>query len=427
MRSFRVLSKEEGSVCLSVSWLEVPERRKEGSTVERRIVPLVLSSFHLLTARQPQAGHFQGKMAKSGAKECWGYAAYDRSGLMKPFRFMRRPCRPEDICFQIKFCGICHTDLHQIKDDWKEIPASYPMVPGHEVVGIVCEVGGAVRNFKPGDRIGVGCISNSCGQCDHCRKSMEQYCERKMIWTYNDKDIYIDGSPTYGGYSTLMVIPERYALRIPEGLPLDAAAPLLCAGITVYSPMKHYDMERGGKSFGVIGLGGLGFMAAKFARALGMRITVVSTSPGKEQEARTSLHADNFVVSTDPRQMKAAEKTLDFIIDTVAAEHSMDQYLPLLKTNGKIILVGIPAKPLECSALSLHSARRCVGGSLIGGIRETQEMLDFCARHHIFCKIERIPISYVNEAMVRLAKSDVKYRFVIDVAASTPPEFRPIQ
>ncbi|CAM6096467.1 unnamed protein product [Calypogeia fissa] len=360
-----------------------------------------------------------------GVKEAWGYAAFNNSGQLKPYFFTRRATRPEDVCFKIKFCGICHTDLHQIKDDWKELPATYPMVPGHEVVGICCDIGCDVKNFKVGDRVGVGCIVNSCGSCDHCKRHLEQYCDKKFVWTYNDKDIYVDGQITYGGYSTIMVIPERYCLKIPEALPLDAAAPLLCAGVTVYSPMKHYEMEKGGKNFGVIGLGGLGFMAAKFAKAFGMRITVISTSPSKEQEARHSLRADHFIVSTCQKSMKAAQKSLDFIIDTVSAEHSMDQYLPLLKTNGKIVLVGIPAKPLQVSAFNLHAARRCVGGSLIGGVRETQEMLNFCGKHHIFCKIEKIPFDYLNEAMKRLAKSDVKYRFVIDVANSTPPEYRP--
>ncbi|KAL3685773.1 hypothetical protein R1sor_003795 [Riccia sorocarpa] len=358
----------------------------------------------------------------TGVKKVLGYAAKDSSGRLEPFVFSRRPTGPDDVVIRVLYCGVCHSDLHQIRDEWSsECPTKYPIVPGHEITGVVAAVGDNVTRFKIGGKVGVGCLVNSCGKCGHCKQNLEQYCEKKAVWTYNDTDVYADDQPTYGGYSTLMVTPERFCIKIPDGLPMDAAAPLLCAGITVYSPMKHYKMEQGGRHFGVVGLGGLGYMAAKFARAMGMQVTVISTNPDKENEARACLRADDFVLSTDPKQMKRAEKTLDFIINTVSAPHSFDTYLPLLKTNGKLVGVGIPQRPLHVSSLLLAAGRRSVAGSLIGGLKETQEMMDFCGQHHIFCLVERIPIDYINRAMERLATSDVKYRFVIDMKTIKHP------
>jgi D-arabinose 1-dehydrogenase-like Zn-dependent alcohol dehydrogenase len=256
---------------------------------------------------------------------------------------------------------------------------------------------------------------SSCKNCDACGKGLEQYCPT-CVYTYGSKDD--DGSVTQGGYSNVMVIREDFALKMPANLPMDAAAPLLCAGITVYSPMKHFGMADGGKNFGVVGLGGLGHMAAKIAKAFGMNVTVISTSPKKEKEARENLLADNFIVSKDPAQMKAAAQTLDFIIDTVSAPHNVEDYLNLLKVDGKLVIVGVPPHKMEIAPSTLIFARRTLGGSLIGGIAETQEMLDFCGKHDVVCSIEKIPITYVNEAMVRLVKSDVHYRFVIDIENS---------
>jgi D-arabinose 1-dehydrogenase-like Zn-dependent alcohol dehydrogenase len=340
----------------------------------------------------------------------YGWAARDASGHLSPFSFKRREPGPKDVVFDVKYCGICHSDLHQIKNEWGA--SDYPMVPGHEIIGIVTKVGSEVTKFKPGDRVGVGCLVDSCMDCDACHKGLENYCP-KMVWSYNSKGF--DGHPTQGGYSNVMVVKEHFALKVPENLPMDAAAPLLCAGITVFSPMKHFEMEKGGKNFGVIGLGGLGHMAAKIAKSFGMNVTVISTSPNKEKEARENLHADNFLVSKDPEAMKAAASTLDFIIDTVSAPHAEEDYLSLLKVDGKLVIVGVPPHKMSISPGSLINARRTLGGSLIGGLAETQECLDFCGKHNLTCAIEKIPISYVNEAMVRLFNSDVHYRFVIDI------------
>ncbi|KAH8943557.1 hypothetical protein BDL97_13G058200 [Sphagnum fallax] len=350
--------------------------------------------------------------------EVTAWAAKDTSGHLAPFTFSRRATGPGDVKFKVLFCGVCHSDLHQIHNDWGG--SQYPMVPGHEIVGEVTEVGSEVKAFKVGEIVGVGCMVNSCQTCDPCTRHLEQYCLKKVIWTYSDKDY--DGTPTQGGYSTIMVCKQEFVLKIPTNLPLDAAAPLLCAGITVYSPMKHFQMDVPGKHFGVVGLGGLGHMAVKFGKAFGMTVTVFSTSPAKEKEARAVLGADHFIVSKDPEQMKAAAGSIDYIIDTVSASHPLDPYLSTLKLDGKLVLVGIPEKPLSIHAFSLTAARRFVGGSGVGGIKETQEMLDFCGEHNITCIIEKIPISYINTAMERLGKTDVKYRFVIDIGNSLKSE-----
>lgn len=353
-------------------------------------------------------------MSKSPETEhpnkAFGWAARDSSGVLSPFSFSRRNTGEEDVAFKVLYCGICHSDLHSIKNEWGN--SKYPMVPGHEIVGEVTKVGSKVTKVKVGDKVGVGCMVGACHSCDSCNKNLENYCP-KMILTYNGT--YYDGTMTYGGYSDSMVANERYIVKVPENLPLDAAAPLLCAGITVYSPMKYYQLSEPGMHLGVVGLGGLGHVAVKFAKAFGAKVTVISTSPAKQKEATEHLGADSFLVSKDPEQMKAAMGTMDGIIDTVSATHPIVPLLGLLKTDGKLVMVGAPDKPLEVPAFPLLSGRKLIGGSGIGGMKETQEMIDFAAKHGITADIEVISMDYVNTAMERLAKADVRYRFVINV------------
>ncbi|BDA45155.1 probable mannitol dehydrogenase [Coccomyxa sp. Obi] len=342
-----------------------------------------------------------------------GYAAQDDSGKLAPYRFSRRAVGPYDVAIQIAFAGICHTDWHQITNDWGN--STFPMVPGHEIVGIVTEVGkNAESHFKLGDHAGVGCLVRACRDCELCHVGDDQYCPR-LVFTYNGKDWGENGVDTQGGYSNRIVLDHRYALKVPESLPMDAAAPLLCAGITVYSPMKYYGLDKPGMRLGVVGLGGLGHMAVKFGKGFGQEVTVISTSPKKEKEAREALGADHFVVSRDQAQMSAAVNTLDGIIDTVAAAHEISALLPLLKTNGKIILLGVPTEPHFFMAEPMLFKRLTIGGSLIGSIKETQEMLKFCGEKGIVCNVEKIGIDYVNTAMERLVKNDVHYRFSIDI------------
>ncbi|KAK9815314.1 hypothetical protein WJX72_001551 [[Myrmecia] bisecta] len=350
---------------------------------------------------------------EAGSGNALGWAARDESGHLAPYVFTRRSVGPADIRIQIAFCGICHSDLHQVKNEWKG--SKYPMVPGHEIVGIVTQVGNEVTGFKVGQRVGVGCMVNSCQNCEACRDHDEQYCAGCVL-TYNSKDQ--DGTTAQGGYSSHVVVNHKFVLHVPENLPLDAAAPLLCAGITTYSPLKHYGLDKAGMKLGVVGLGGLGHMAVKLAKAMGMEVTVISTSPNKEKEAREGLGADHFIVSKDDDAMTKAIKTLDGIIDTVSAQHPVTPLLALLKRNGKIVMVGAPPEPLEFNSFSLLAGRLTIGGSMIGGIKETQEMLDFCGKHNITCDIEKIDMDYVNTAMERLIKNDVHYRFVIDVQKS---------
>ncbi|KAL6959555.1 8-hydroxygeraniol dehydrogenase [Sarracenia purpurea var. burkii] len=354
-------------------------------------------------------------MGKSPEEEhpvkAFGWAARDTSGVLSPFKFSRRATSDEDVRFKVLYCGICHSDLHCVKNEWGI--SKYPILPGHEVVGTVTEVGSKVQKFKVGDKVGVGCMVGACHSCDSCEKSLENYCP-KMILTYNSP--YYDGTITYGGYSDHMVANERYIVRIPDNLPLDYAAPLLCAGITTYSPLRYFGLDKPGMSIGVVGLGGLGHVAVKFAKAFGTKVTVISTSIGKKKEAIEILGADSFLVSTDPAQMQAALGTLDGIIDTVSAVHALLPLIGLLKYHGKLVMVGAPEKPLELPVFPLLVGRKSVAGSSIGGMKETQEMIDFAAKHNIKPEIEVIPIDYLNTAMERLAKADVKYRFVIDVA-----------
>ncbi|XP_021713957.1 probable mannitol dehydrogenase [Chenopodium quinoa] len=356
-------------------------------------------------------------MAKSPEEEhpikAFGFAASDSSGFLSPFHFSRRENGPEDVSIQILFCGVCHSDLHSLKNDWGF--SRYPLVPGHEIVGIVTKLGENVKKFRVGQNVGVGVIVGSCEKCESCEQDLENYCPR-MIFTYGATDK--DGTRTYGGYSDKIVVNQRFVLNIPDNLPLDAASPLLCAGITVYSPMKYYGMAVSGKHLGVCGLGGLGHVAVKFGKAFGLKVTVISSSPAKEDEALNRLGADAFLVSTDAAKIKDAMGTMDFIIDTVSAVHSLLPLLGLLKLNGKLVTVGLPNKPLELPVFPLVFGRKLIGGSDIGGLKETQKMLDFCGKHNITADIELIKMDEINTAMERLAKSDVRYRFVIDIGNS---------
>ena len=344
-----------------------------------------------------------------------GWAAMEPSGEVVPFAFKRRENGVDDVTIKVHYCGMCHTDLHFINNDWGI--TMYPVVPGHEITGVVTRVGANVSGFRPGDRVGVGCIAASCLDCDHCRRSEENYCD-KVALTYNG--IFWDGSVTYGGYSNMLVAHKRFLVRIPDALPLDAAAPLLCAGITVYSPMKQHGMLLGepGRRLGVVGLGGLGHVAVKFGKAFGLKVTVISTSPAKEREARESLKADDFVLSTDERQMQAMGRSLDYVIDTVSAQHSLGPILELLKVNGKLVLVAAPDKPVELPSFPLIFGKRTVSGSMTGGMKETQEMMDLCGEHGITADIELVSTDGINDALARLARNDVRYRFVVDVAGS---------
>lgn len=343
--------------------------------------------------------------------ETKGYAAQSAGTDLAPWTFERREVGPHDVQFDILFCGVCHSDLHQIKNDW--FPGIFPMVPGHEIVGRVIKVGDHVKKFKVGDLAGTGCMVDSCQVCENCKKDLEQYCLEGNTGTYNSFER--DGkTPTYGGYSNTIVVREEFVLHVSEKLNLAAVAPLLCAGITTYSPLRHWKVGKGHK-LAVLGLGGLGHMGVKFGVAFGAEVTVLSTSPKKEEDAK-KLGAHHFVVTTDEAQVKAAMGTFDFILDTVSAEHDFNMYLSLLKTDGTLICVGVPPKPAEIAAFSLLAGRKSIGGSGIGGIAETQEMLDFCAEHDIVSEIEMIDIKDIQTAYERMEKGDVRYRFVIDMA-----------
>ncbi|KAJ9177486.1 hypothetical protein P3X46_012702 [Hevea brasiliensis] len=344
-------------------------------------------------------------------QESFGWAARDSSGVLSPFKFSRRATGDKDVKIKVLYCGICHSDLHSIKNDWGI--SIYPLLPGHEIVGIATEVGSNVEKFKVGDKVGVGCMVGSCGSCDDCTNNLENYCP-KIIPTYNGIDD--DGAITYGGYSEFIIVDQHFVIRYPESLPLDAGAPLLCAGITVYSPLKYYGLDKPGMKLGVVGLGGLGHMAVKFAKAMGLKVTVISTSPNKKKEATQHLGADSFLLSNDKNEMKAAMGTLDGVIDTVSVFHAVLPIIGLLKSHGKLVLLGLPDKPLELPVFPLLLGRKTVAGSVIGGIKETQEMINLAAKHNITADVEVIPIDYVNKAMERLARADVKYRFVIDIA-----------
>ena len=340
------------------------------------------------------------------------YSAVSSTSPLAPTNISRRDPGPTDVHIQILFCGVCHTDLHISRNDWGG--TTYPCVPGHEIVGRVVKTGAQVKNFKAGDLAAVGCMVDSCRTCESCREGLEQFCETGTTFTYNAPDKHLGGM-TYGGYSDHVVVDESYVLRVPKNLDLAATAPLLCAGITTYSPLRHHRVGKGQK-VGVVGLGGLGHMGVKLARALGARVVVFTTTPGKAQDA-LRLGADEVVISKNADEMKKHENSFHFILDTVAAPHDINAYFALLKRDGTLTQVGVPAEPLPVQVFNLIHNRRSFTGSLIGGIRETQEMLDFCGERGIVSDIEIIPIQKINEAYERLLKSDVKYRFVIDMAS----------
>jgi uncharacterized zinc-type alcohol dehydrogenase-like protein len=339
------------------------------------------------------------------------YAATHARAPIEPFTIHRREPGKTDVVIDIQFCGVCHSDIHQARDEWGG--AIFPMVPGHEIVGTVSRVGSDVSKFKVGDRAGVGCMVDSCGVCVNCRDGEEQYCIPGANYTYNSR--LKNGDVAHGGYSTSIVVDESFVLRIPESLDLAATAPLLCAGITTYSPLRHWKIGKGSK-LGVMGLGGLGHMALKFGRAFGAHVVQFTTSPGKAADA-LRLGANEVVISTDPKAMAAQAKSFDFILDTISAPHDVNSYLRLLKRDGTLTMVGAPEEPLSVPVFTLLGNRASLAGSGIGGIAETQEMLDFCAEHGIVSDIEMIPIQKINESYERMIRNDVKYRFVIDTAS----------
>lgn len=340
------------------------------------------------------------------------YAAQSPVSPLAPHQFNRRDVSSKDVQIEILYCGVCHSDIHQVRDEWGG--AIYPMVPGHEIVGKVIAVGKDVKNFKVGDLAGVGCFVDSCRTCPSCREGLEQYCDDGMSGTYNsyERD---KKTPTYGGYSTQIVVDEAYTLHIQPGQPLERIAPLLCAGITTYSPLKHWKVGKGHR-IAILGLGGLGHMGVKLAASFGAEVTVLSTSPSKEKDAK-ALGAHHFVCSKDEAKMKSLKSHFDFILDTVSADHDLNLYLELLKRDGTLIVVGAPPSPSAVEHFSLIPGRKKIGGSMIGGIKETQEMLDYCAEHKIYSDVEVISIEAINQAYERMMKGDVHYRFVIDIAS----------
>lgn len=342
-----------------------------------------------------------------------GYAADSPQSRLTPHQFERRDTRANDVVIETLYCGVCHSDIHKVRDDWGG--STYPLVPGHEIVGKVVAVGANVTDFKPGDHVGVGCMVDSCQHCSACAQGLEQYCEESATFTYDDIDRH-DGMKTYGGYSEKIVVSEKFVLKIPDGLDLKGAAPLLCAGITTWSPLRYWKVNAGSK-VGVVGLGGLGHMALKFAKALGAEVTLFTRSVSKEDEARR-LGADHIVLSTDDTHMAAVKGRFDVIIDTIPYAHDLNPYIATLALNGTLVLVGYlgDLEPV-INSVPMIMGRKAVAGSVIGGIAETQEMLDFCAEHGISSDIEVINIQDINEAYERMLRSDVKYRFVIDLAS----------
>ncbi|WP_033111529.1 NAD(P)-dependent alcohol dehydrogenase [Dickeya dadantii] len=342
-----------------------------------------------------------------------GYAAQSSAAPLAPFHFTRRTPRPDDVVVEILYCGVCHSDLHQARNDWGF--SHYPLVPGHEIIGRVTAVGAGVTKFKPDDLVGIGCMVDSCRECQPCKQGLEQYCDEGNVQTYNGVDRH-DHLPTYGGYSQQIVASQDFVLRIPASMDLKSAAPLLCAGITTWSPLRHWNVGKGSK-VAVVGLGGLGHMAIKLAHALGAEVTLFTRSPGKEADARR-LGADRIVLSTAASQMETVKGQFDLIIDTVPYEHDINPYMPTLTVDGTLVFVGLlgDINPM-LNTVSMILGRRSVAGSCIGGIAETQEMLDFCGEHGITSDVEMIDIQNINAAYERMLKSDVKYRFVIDMAS----------
>lgn len=339
------------------------------------------------------------------------YAAAAAHAPLAQYSFDRRDPRPHDVAIDIQYCGICHTDIHQARNEWGG--STFPMVPGHEIAGTVTSIGSKVTKFKVGDKAGVGCFVDSCRHCEACQKGLEQYCTEGTVFTYNSREQ--DGTLTMGGYSDKIVADENYVLRIPVNLPLDGCAPLLCAGITLYSPLKRWQAGSG-KNVAIIGLGGLGHMGVKLAHAMGAQVTVLSHSSRKQQDAKR-LGADHYHATSEPETFQKLKGSFDLIINTVSAQLDWNLYLGLLKTDGTMVVVGAPAEPVPIGAVSLIGGRKSLAGSMIGGIQETQEMLDYCGQHSIVSDIEVIPMQKVNEAYERILKSDVRYRFVIDMAS----------
>ncbi len=339
------------------------------------------------------------------------YAAQTATTPLAAFQIERRSPRAQDVAIDILFCGVCHSDLHQARNEWSN--TKYPVVPGHEIIGRVTAVGASVKRFKLGDLVGVGCLVDSCQTCDPCRRGLQQFCATGATFTYNSEE-RVQGGVTFGGYSKHIVVDEKFVLRVPAGLDPAGAAPLLCAGITTYSPLRHWKVGPGQK-VGIVGLGGLGHMGLKLAHAMGARVVLFTTSPGKANDAKR-LGADEVVNSKDAAAMSAHAGTFDFILDTVSAQHDVNVLLRLLRLEGTLCMVGAPEEPLPVATFGVIFGRKSLAGSLIGGIEETQEMLDFCAQHHIVSDIEIIRMDQINEAYERMLKSDVRYRFVIDLA-----------
>ncbi|MBZ0266690.1 NAD(P)-dependent alcohol dehydrogenase [bacterium] len=361
----------------------------------------------------------QGTAAASStggkASPARAFAAESATSPLGPATIQRRHPGPQDVQIEILYCGVCHSDLHQVRDEWSgAMPTAYPCVPGHEIVGRVVNVGDAVKNFRAGDLAGVGCMVDSCGECPNCKDHMEQFCHGPATFTYNSPDPHL-GGVTRGGYSESIVVDQSFVLRVSDEKNLSGVAPLLCAGITTYSPLRHWNVRKGQK-VGIVGLGGLGHMGVKFANAFGAHVVLFTTSPGKAEDAKR-LGAHEVVVSRNEAEMTKHVGSFDFILDTVSAEHDLNAYLNLLNRDGTMVLVGAPEKPTALSAFGLIFGRRRLAGSLIGGIRETQEMLDFCATHGITADIELIRMEQINDAYERMLKGDVKYRFVIDMAS----------
>ena len=338
------------------------------------------------------------------------YATHSAGAPLEPFQIERRAVGPTDVQIEIAYCGICHSDIHQVRDEWGR--SLFPMVPGHEIVGRVTAVGAQVKAFQPGDLAGVGCMVDSCRTCPSCQRKLEQFCEKGVAWSYNSTEM--DRlTRTYGGYSSQVVVAEAFTLKVPASLDLAASAPLLCAGITTYSPLRRWNTKKGDR-VGVVGLGGLGHMAVKIAAAMGAEVTMLSTSKTKEADARR-LGAHHFALTSEDASFKGLAGHFDLLIDTISAPHDYNKYLGLLRVEGTMVLLGIPPTPIPVAAGVLIGGRRNLSGSLIGGIQETQEMLDFCAEHHIVSDIELIPVQQVNQAYERMLKNDVRYRFVLDM------------
>jgi alcohol dehydrogenase (NADP+) len=337
------------------------------------------------------------------------YAAFDSKSALRPHRIRRREPGEHDVLIEILYCGVCHSDLHQVRNEWAS--SNYPMVPGHEIVGRVTRVGAKVTRFVTGDAVGVGCFVDSCRTCPACKKGEEQYCEGPLVFTYNS--VEKDGkTPTQGGYSSQIVVDENYILRVAKDAPLDRVAPLLCAGITTYSPLRHWKLSKGQK-VAVLGLGGLGHMAVKLASAMGAEVTLLSSSPSKKADA-TRLGAHDFALTSNEASLGALQNRFDLLVDTVSAPHDIARFAQMLHTDGVMVLLGVPEKPATLPAFALIPRRRSIAGSLIGGIRETQEMLDFCVAHSITADVETIPVQDIDRAFDRMLKGDVRYRFVID-------------